>query len=118
MAREYYFHYPLSADQDVIAYDNTFIRDFVPRGEITTALPLLEAPDASGVQNITEPVLIQLGDQDMYAPASLAPYEPGYYQSAQSVTVQVLHDMGHNFSLHLNNHVGWAQIDAWLGSVL
>jgi pimeloyl-ACP methyl ester carboxylesterase len=117
-ARATYFYWAPGADPDVIDYDNTYIMDYVPRGEITSALPLLTDPSLSSVQDITEPVLVQLGDQDLYAPGSLAPYEAAYYSSAASMTVQVLQDIGHDFNLHLNNTVGWAQIDAWLGSVL
>ncbi|EYF03432.1 alpha/beta hydrolase [Chondromyces apiculatus] len=116
--RAQYFYYAPSADPDIIAWDNGQIRDFVPRGEITSGLPLLADPVTMGAHNITAPVLIQLGQYDDYAPASLAPQEPAYYTSAASVTVEVLRDTGHDFNFHLTNETGWSQIDAWLDTIL
>jgi pimeloyl-ACP methyl ester carboxylesterase len=116
-ARAAIFYYPPTADPDVIDFDNTLIRDVVPRGELMSALPFLADPSLMRASLITAPVLIQLGEYDLYAPGDLAPSEAAYYSSASSVTVEVLPDIGHDFNLHINNEEGWAQIDAWISGL-
>jgi pimeloyl-ACP methyl ester carboxylesterase len=99
-ARAAFFYYAPTADPDVIDYDNLFVRDTLPRGLILSALPLLFDPTQIRAHLIPEPVLVQLGDNDLTAPASLAPSEAAYYASAESVTVATLSDIGHDFNLH------------------
>jgi pimeloyl-ACP methyl ester carboxylesterase len=112
-----FYHFP-SADPDMINYDNMFMKDVVARGELLSTLPFAADPSLIGSASITEPVLVQLGDWDLTAPAALAPFEAASYPSAESITVKTLEDMGHAFNLHLNNKQSFAQIERWIESTV
>ncbi|MDC0721244.1 alpha/beta hydrolase [Nannocystis bainbridge] len=125
--RELLFYYPPTADPDVIAYDNANMVSGLPRGLLLDVLDMMTAlaigdPEAivglSRVDQVEVPVLSQLGEHDLIASASVAAEEAAFYSGAPAVTVQVLPDIGHDFNLHLNREVGWAQIDAWLAATL
>lgn len=108
------FYYSPSADPVVVADDNAFLCDQVPRGEFVTGLQLAAEPDLLGASLITEPVLVQLGADDVTAPASLAPGEAAYYPGASSVTVEALPSIGHALNLHVDHEGGWDQIAGWI----
>jgi len=109
------FYYAPSADPAVVAYDNAVLRDGVPRGEFLSGLQLSSDPTQLGADLITEPVLVQLGADDVTAPAALAPTEAAYYSMAASVTVQALPAIGHAVNLHVDNEHGWDLIEDWIG---
>lgn len=102
------------ADPDVILHDNTVMRDVVPRGELTSLLPLLADPALLRVGAITAPVLVLFGEHDLTAPAEFAPGEANYYSSAERVEVAVVPEIGHDLNLHVNNNEAWDLIENFL----
>lgn len=107
-----FYHAP-AADPAVIAYDNAVLSSQVPRAEFVTGLQLSADAAQLGSDLVTEPILVQLGEYDVTAPASLAPTEAAYYPMASSVTVKTV-PSGHAFNLHQNNAQGWRQIEKWI----
>lgn len=124
--REDLFYFLPKADPAVIMFDNSKIADQTPRGIFTQGLPLLEAmargnandiafiKDFSRSNRIRVPVLIQLGEFDVIAPARLADQEASFYPRAPKVKVQTLSTIGHSFNLHVNNRESWKRIVQWL----
>lgn len=121
------FYHPPTADPAVIAYDNESLVSPLPRGLLLDVLDMMGAlavGDPAQIKALTlvdeveVPVLVQLGEFDLIAASAVADAEAAYYSSAPDVTVQVLSDIGHDFNLHLNREIGWAQIDAWLTATL
>lgn len=113
-ARTALVYYTPNADPDLIAYDNTYMADTCSRASTLQVLDFVNTPSLLHVSTITAPVLIQLGAHDIAFPASLAPNEASFYSGAASVTVQTLPNDGHGFNLHLDNEVGWEQIEEWI----
>jgi pimeloyl-ACP methyl ester carboxylesterase len=113
-ARASLLYYPETADPDVIDYDNTFVRDNIARGSLMSAISFAMNPALIRADLITEPVLVQLGENDVTAPASLGEGEVGFYAGAESVTVEAVPEIGHDFNLHINNEEGWAMIEGWI----
>ena len=112
----FFYHLP-GADPDVVAYDNSNMADTLTRGQLfSTFFVMLFFSDPA--DQVTGPVLVQLGEFDALWPASFASGEAGRWLSASSVTVQSLAGVGHDFNTHLNNKVGWAQIDEWVASTV
>ena len=103
-----------NADPAVIAYDNDVVRDNVARGQLLSALALSMDPVQIRADLITEPVLVQLGDNDVTAPSSLGEGELGFYAGAESVTVKAVPEIGHDLNLHVTNKDSWAMIEDWL----
>ena len=118
------FYFSDSADLDVIAFDNANLADQFPRGILTQGLPLLQALALgdieqikllSRVNQVTVPVLIQLGEFDlMIAPPRFPDLERELYSGSSDVTLQILESMGHSFNLHRNNMQSWTRIDQWI----
>ena len=126
--REQLFYFLRKADLAVIAFDNRVLADQTPRGIFTQGLPLLEAMalgnDLEFIKNFSRsnqvrvPVLVQLGEFDVIAPASLADQEADFYPNASRVKVQTLTNIGHSFNLHVNNQKSWKRVKRWLNRVL
>jgi len=120
------FFFPSKTDPRVIRFDNRVLADQTPRGIFSQGLPLLQAMargNADDVEfikvfsrsnQIRVPVLIQLGEFDVLAPASLADQEAGFYPRAPKVKVQTLNNIGHSFNLHVNRLKSWKRVVGWL----
>jgi pimeloyl-ACP methyl ester carboxylesterase len=108
------FFAPGEASQQVVTYDNAFLATCVPRGHFVSAFEAMADPASLASELIAEPVLVQLGENDVTAPGSLASGEAAFYPNASSVTVDVLPDVGHAFNLHLDNKRGWRHIHHWI----
>ncbi|HKQ77942.1 MAG TPA: alpha/beta hydrolase [Blastocatellia bacterium] len=126
-ARSALFYYSPSADPDVIAFDNASLADTVTRGFLLDTIEVLQAralgdvaaiKALTRVDQVTIPVFLQLGDQDVLSPASSAVPDAAFYAGAPSVTINTLTDMGHDYNLHLNRLTGWQAIVNWLASTL
>lgn len=117
-ARAALFYNPLLSDPDVIARDNASLIDQIPRG-FGIAFAAFQADRSLDlVDQVTSPVLVQLGEVDPIAPGSTAALEDDAWTSASSVTVQVLPAMGHDFNLHYHNVLSWLSIHGWLTKTL
>ncbi|WP_447970962.1 alpha/beta hydrolase [Nitrospira sp. M1] len=120
------FYFLSKADPSMVNFDNRFLPDQTPRGIFTQGLPLLQAmvrgnaDDVEFIKNFSRsnrirvPVLIQLGEFDVLAPASLADQEASFYPRAPTVRVQTLTGIGHSFNLHVNRFKSWNGILGWL----
>jgi pimeloyl-ACP methyl ester carboxylesterase len=94
------------------------VHHFIPRGYVFTIFPFLEDPSVTRVDQVTSPVLVQLGERDVLAPGALAGQEAAVWSSASSVTVQVLPDIGHSFNAHRTAVHSWSGIHSWLSQTL
>lgn len=106
------------ADPEVVAYDNEHNTGQIPRGVLFTAMAGSFDPAVTRVGEVTGPVLVQLGENDLTFPAAYAGAEAAQWSSASCVTVQTLPNVGHAFNIHLSHEAGWRQIDAWLAAKL
>jgi pimeloyl-ACP methyl ester carboxylesterase len=111
------FYDAAHADPAVIAYDNEVLSDAVTRGQFLDLLTMLAMPDLIPAEDIRVPVMVQLGDNDLVAPAAFAQNEALEYPRAPSVWVDSLTDTGHVFNGHLGKEVGWSHIDGWIRSL-
>lgn len=113
------FYYPPYTDPAVIEYDNTWLVNLVSRGLVFNAFTFIGDPVASQAAQVTEPVLIQLGEFDALFPApAAAPTEVAQWTSSPDVSFAAVPNAGHDLNLHLNNRIAWRQIDRWLERVL
>jgi len=112
--REMLFYHAPAADPDVIAFDNDELADGMARGFFTSIVPNLYDITVSKVDQVTGPVLVQLGEFDAIAPGSYAAEEATCWPSASDLTVAVLPGVGHDFNSHLDPEDGWEQIDDWI----
>jgi pimeloyl-ACP methyl ester carboxylesterase len=112
------FYDALTTAPEVLAHDAAGLDDFIPRGYVFSIFPFLADPTVTRVEQVTSPVLIQLGERDLLAPGSLAEQEKAVWSGAASVTVQVLPDIGHSFNGHRTRLQGWSGIHAWLSETL
>jgi pimeloyl-ACP methyl ester carboxylesterase len=112
------FYRASGADPDVIAHDLAHLDDFIPRGYVFTIFPFLEDPTVTRVNQVTSPVLVQLGEFDVLAPGSLAQQELAVWSSATRRAVQVVPGVGHCFNSHRGNLASWTGIDTWLSETL
>ena len=121
------FYYQPQTDPDVIAYDNANLANTMPRKQFLDLLGVHADITQRGpggmttstrTQEITVPVLVQAGMQDLaIAPASTVdnpPTEAGFFPNSPSVTVQKLDGIGHGFNGHYTHAESWDGIDAWL----
>jgi pimeloyl-ACP methyl ester carboxylesterase len=115
--RQSLFYAAAHTAPEVLAHD-AGLDDIIPRGYVFTVFPFLENPEVTRVDRVTSPVLVQLGELDGLAPASLASREAAVWSRAASVTVQALPDTGHSFNAHRTNDSGWRGIHAWLSQTL
>jgi pimeloyl-ACP methyl ester carboxylesterase len=125
--RNLLFYYPSSADQAVINYDNTNINDTLPRAYFLDGISVFTARalgDVALIKSLTKvdqvnvPVFVQLGDNDILFPATIAGAEVSFYSSAPAVTVDHLTNIGHGFNLHTNHGEGWQHIEAWIANTV
>ena len=107
------FYYPPAADPDVIALDNA-TADQWTNGQLLTTFFAFLYPSIDQVGQVTGPVLIQLGTNDVLFPAALPEVERALWTST-SPDIETLTGIGHDFNLHLNHADGWREIDAWIG---
>jgi pimeloyl-ACP methyl ester carboxylesterase len=107
------FYYPPAADPDVIALDNA-TADQWTNGQLLTTFFAFLNPLIDQVGQVTGPVLIQLGTDDVLFPAALPEVERALWIST-APEIQTLTGIGHDFNLHLNHADGWRGIDAWIG---
>jgi pimeloyl-ACP methyl ester carboxylesterase len=106
------FYYPPAADPDVIALDNA-TADQWTNGQLLTTFFAFLYPSIDQVGQVTGPVLIQLGTDDVLFPAELPDVERALWTST-SPDIQTLTGIGHDFNLHLNHGDGWRGIDTWI----
>ena len=106
------FYYPPAADPDVIALDNA-TADQWTNGQLLTTFFAFLNPSIDQVDQVTGPVLIQLGTHDVLFPAERRDVERALWRST-SPDIQTLTGIGHDFNLHLNHADGWRGIDAWI----
>jgi pimeloyl-ACP methyl ester carboxylesterase len=107
------FYYPPAADPDVIALDNATADQWTNGQLLSTFFAFLD-PSIDHVGDVTGPVLIQLGTDDVLFPAALPDVERALWIST-APEIQTLTGIGHDFNLHLNHADGWRGIDAWIG---
>jgi pimeloyl-ACP methyl ester carboxylesterase len=107
------FYYPPAADPDVIALDNA-TADQWTNGQLLSTFFAFLNPSIDQVGQVTGPVLIQLGTNDVLFPAALPEVEQALWTST-APEIQTLTGIGHDFNLHLNHADGWRGIDAWIG---
>jgi len=112
------FHWEAGTDPAVLAYDRAHLDDVIPRGYVFTLFPFLADPTVSRVNQVTSPVLVQLGEFDGLAPGSLAEKELAVWSGASKRDVQVVRGVGHCFNSHLANLGSWTGIDTWLSQTL
>jgi pimeloyl-ACP methyl ester carboxylesterase len=96
----------------VIALDNQTADQWTNGQLLTTFFAFLD-PAVDHVSEVTGPVLIQLGVQDVLFPAALLDTERALWAST-TPEIQTLNGTGHDFNLHLNHVDGWSAIDQWL----
>ena len=119
--RTFLFYDTANADAAVIAADNASSEAWTG-GQVGTTFaafvyPYLGLPPFHGVNAVTGPVLIQLGENDALFPAFRPEDERAFWTSTQP-EIQVLPDMGHDFNLHLTREASWRGIDSWLRQTL
>ena len=90
------------ANPAVIAYDNASVADTTPRGQLLDLFAQLADPTPIPTEKLTVPVLVQLGENDVVAPAAFAAQEARAYPRAPSVFVDPIADIGHAFNGHTN----------------
>jgi pimeloyl-ACP methyl ester carboxylesterase len=112
------FHEASGVDPAVLDCDLAQLDDFIPRGYVFTIFPFIEDPSVTRVNQVTSPVLVQLGEFDRLAPGSLAQQEAAVWSNASSCTVQIVPGVGHCFNSHRGNLGSWSGIDAWLSKTL
>ncbi|WP_434381839.1 alpha/beta hydrolase [Melittangium boletus] len=102
------------ANPAVIAYDNAYVADTTPRGQLMDLFTLLADPTPIPTQKLTVPVLVQLGENDAVAPAAFAAQEARAYPRSPFVFVDPIADIGHAFNGHTNRLRSWSMISFWL----
>lgn len=106
------FYFPPAADPDVIALDNATADQWTSGQLLSTFFAFLN-PAIDKPFQVTGPVLIQLGTDDVLFPADLPDVERSLW-ALTSPDIQTLTGIGHDFNLHLNHAEGWRAIDAWI----
>lgn len=111
--REDLFYFAPAADPDVIALDNA-TADQWTSGQLLSTFFAFVDPGVDQPEDVTGPVLIQLGTHDVLFPADLPEVERSLWSPDADVEIQTLTGIGHDFNLHLNHAEGWQAIDAWI----
>lgn len=119
--RQFLFYDTAASDPAVIAADNA-TADQWTGGQVQTTFvafvyPLFGLPPFDGVNAVTGPVLIQLGQNDALFPAG-APEQEASQWTSTTVEMQQIDGIGHDFNLHYAREESWSRIDAWLRRVL
>lgn len=107
-----FYHLP-SIDPAMVHHDFVTLQADQSRRQFLDALGTGLNPSLSRSAQVTEPVLVQFGEFDGFAPAAFGGPEPSYYPNAR-LTIQNLSAIGHNVNAHLNRHQSWQAIDRWL----
>jgi len=112
------FYNPPFADPVVIDFDNANLNNAVPRGQFFDVFGHTSDPTYFHSDQVTIPVLVQLGEFDaLYPAAVVGPGEAATWPLAD-ITVEVVANSGHDLNLHIQHQVAWGQIDSWLGDTL
>ncbi|MCY1075622.1 alpha/beta hydrolase [Archangium lansingense] len=111
------FYDPAHSNPELVAYDNE-TADTVTRGQYGDLLTMMAYPQLIPAGDIRVPVMVQLGDNDLLAPASYAAAEARMYPRSCLVWVDTLNNTGHVFNGHYGKERGWAAIDLWLSLVV
>lgn len=111
--RKAFYHQPMT-DPAVIDFDNRKLRNEMPRRLWTDCLDARADLPASGVEKISCPVLIQLGEYDQVLLGRHLDAERRLWTGAVDVVLDHVDDVGHCFNLHLNHENGWRAIDRFL----
>ena len=119
--RTFLFYDMANADPAVIAADHVSANAWTG-GQVGSTFaafvyPYLGLPPFHGVNAVTGPVLIQLGENDALFPAVRPEDERAFWASTQP-EIQVLAAIGHDFNLHLTREASWRGIDSWLRHTL
>lgn len=114
--RPFLFYSPPTADPAVEQYDIDHLADQVSRGLFLDVINTLADESLTRVQDVTGPVLEQVGEFDALFPetAGLEAQERATWTSTHNVTVQVVKNIGHDLNLHTNHLESWVAIDAWI----
>lgn len=116
LRRQLFYHAP-QVDPAVVRYDMDSLADQVARGQFADLFrAAVQDAAQSCSRDVKVPVLIQLADYDVLAPASVAAAAAQYFPHAASFAVQTLTDMGHCFNTHLTNRQSWDGITSWLAT--
>lgn len=108
------FYFSPAADPEVITRDND-TADQWTNGQLLSTFFAFVDPSIDQVSQVTGPVLIQLGTNDVLFPADLPEVEQALWSSpGVELELQTLTGIGHNFNLHLNRMQSWQGIDAWI----
>jgi pimeloyl-ACP methyl ester carboxylesterase len=120
-SRNFLFYYAAGADPAVMAADNATADQWTGGQVSTTFIAFVYAfyglPPLDGMNAVTGPVLIQLGDHDALFPAG-APEQEAAQWTSTTVETQEIANIGHDFNLHYAREESWRGIDAWLRRVL
>lgn len=108
------FYFPPAADPAVTALDNA-TADQWTSGQLTSTFFAFLNPAIDQPGQVTGPVLIQLGTNDVLFPADLPAIERSLWTNS-TPDIQTLTGIGHDFNLHLNHEIGWRAIDAWIST--
>jgi len=111
------FYYAPGADPSVIAADNG-TADVWTGGQVATTFiafvyGLFGLPPIDGMNLVTGPVLIQLGQFDALFPAG-SPEQEAAQWTGTRVEIQEIANLGHDFNLHFAREESWRGIDRWL----
>ena len=125
-ARTALFYYLPSADQAMVDIDNATLATTLTRGYLLDGIDIFTARalgDIAQIKSLTKadqvsaPVFIQVGDNDVLFPSALGGDEANFYSNAPSVNMDLLTNIGHGFNLHLNHLEGWLHIDVWIDTM-
>ena len=106
------FYFLPAADPAVIALDNATADQWTSGQLLSTFFAFLN-PGIDQPNQVTGPVLIQLGTNDVLFPADLPEIERSLWTNT-TPDIQTLTGIGHDFNLHLNHEISWVGIDAWI----
>ena len=115
-----------ATDPAVISYDEQH-KDLVASTEFATAVSTVDAlPPLNVSDSITAPVLLVTGEQDALLcvgrvpdctdPAAVRASELPYYQSAPSLTVDMVPGAGHDLTAEPSADQTFATINQWIGT--
>jgi pimeloyl-ACP methyl ester carboxylesterase len=117
------FYHALTADPNVIAYDEAH-KDVTSDTEVVEALTRLEVPaPLNDTYKIHVPVLVVMGQHDnllcglavsCLQDSTVQANEAPYYASASSFTARTVPDTAHDLALHPSAGVSFGIIDQWL----
>jgi pimeloyl-ACP methyl ester carboxylesterase len=104
------FYYAPSTDPSVVLHDNAELRRTMPRRLWLDALHARSHPEDIGLEALSVPVLVQLGEHDLVAPGRVVDTERRGWPAELELGFEVLADIGHCFNLHRTRTVGWRSV--------